>query len=59
MFHEVCKINCFVEDYEIPKPYSKQNSINRSMTEHNQNGALKDYIRNILKHSKMTRNSKS
>ena len=44
------KINCFVKDCKIPKPYyigQTKNSISR--TEHLQNGALKDHMWNIHK----------
>ena len=50
MSHVVYKIDCPVEDCELPKPYyigQTQNSISRRMTEHLQNGAMKDHMRNI------------
>ena len=50
MSHVVYKINCPVEVCKLPKPYYKgqsQNLIGRRMTEHLQNGAMKNHMRNI------------
>ena len=50
MSQVIYKINCPVEDCELPKSYyisQTQNSISRIMKEHLQNGAMKDYVRNI------------
>ena len=49
MFDVLQEIDCPVEDCELLKAYyigQTQNSISRRMTEHLQNGVLKDYVRN-------------
>ena len=49
MSHVVNKINCPVEDCKLLKVYctgQAQNSIIRRMTEHLQNGALKEHMMN-------------
>ena len=49
MSHVVYKINCPVEDCELLKAYyigQTQNSISRRMTEHLQNGAVKEHMMN-------------
>ena len=63
MSHVVYKINCPVEDCELPKPYyigQTQNSISRRMTEHLQNGSMKDHMinshKNILTRPEIVKN---
>ena len=59
MYHVVNKINCVVEDFEFCKPYyigQTKKSINRKMTEHHQNGVLKDRMRNILTRPELGKN---
>ena len=50
MSRVVYEINCPVENCELPNSNyigQMQNSISRRMTEHLQNGAMKDHMRNI------------
>ena len=63
MSNVVYKINCPVEDCELPKPYyigQTQNSISRRMTEHLQNGSMKDHMinshKNILTRPEIVKN---
>ena len=63
MSHVVYRINCPVEDCELLKAYyigQTQNSISRRMTEHLQNGAVKEHMMNkhrtILTRSDIVKN---